>query len=320
MSTRTESMPNTDDTKHLDRSKCWVLSGPTACGKTATALEIARLEPVEIVSVDSMQVYTGMDIGTAKPSLEQRARVPHHMIDVLDPEQSCNVGFFCRMALECIREIRARGRRPLLVGGTPLYLKGMIWGLMEAPGSHPAIRRRLRATAREHGSDELHRRLAEVDPEAAERIHPNDVHRLVRALEVHEVTGEPISARRDQFEGEPVLDHSMVCLAWPREVLYSRINHRVDEMLERGLVEEVRRLRDRLGPQAGKALGYRQITAFLDGKMPLAEAVRLIKRDTRRYAKHQTTWFRHFPQVEWVDAAVFGSAREVAGRCLELFI
>ncbi len=294
---------------------CWALVGPTASGKSAVALELARRHPLEIVSVDSMQVYRGMDIGTAKPTPEQRALVPHHMIDMLDPDQTCNAGWFSRMALCAIRNICARGKRPFLVGGSSLYLKGIIWGLMEAPSSDRELRGRLRREIELHGSHALHRRLVRLDPRAARRIHPNDVKRLVRALEVHELTGGPISARQGQFEGRPRLRDRMVGLRCPRAVLYDRVERRVDQMMAAGLLEEVKALRGRLGPQARQALGYKQLLAHLEGQTDLDEAVRLIKRDTRRFAKHQLTWLRRFPQARWVDSAESEDLSEVAERC-----
>ncbi len=294
---------------------CWALVGPTACGKSAIAFELARRHPVEIVSVDSMQVYRGMDIGTAKPTMQERALVPHQMIDVLDPDQTCNVGWFSRVALRVIKGIQARGKRPFLVGGSALYLKGIIWGLMEGPSCDQGLRRRLCREAEKHGGHALHRRLTRVDPRAARRIHPNDVKRLVRALEVHELTGSPISARQDQFEGPPRLGDRMVGLRWPRALLYDRIDRRVDRMMEAGLLEEVAGLRDRLGAQARQALGYKQLLAYLDGRIGLDEAVRRIKRDTRRFAKHQLTWLRRFPQAHWIDVAEHDGLSEVARRC-----
>lgn len=279
----------------------WVLIGPTASGKSSVALRLAERHGMEIVSVDSMQVYRGMDIGTAKPTADERSRVPHHMIDVFDPGDRCNVGRFCRMARRCIQQIRERGRRPFLVGGTALYLKGLIWGLAEAPPRDPELRRRLRRLAEEEGSEHLHRRLREVDPPAAEKIHPNDVQRLVRALEVCELSGQRWSDRRGQFEQEPRMRHVMVGLRWPRPQLYRRIEQRVDRMMERGLLQEVRELRGRLSPQSLQAVGYKELVEHLDGDVGLEEAVRRIKRNTRRFAKHQITWFGHFRQAAWVE-------------------
>ena len=294
---------------------CWVVAGPTASGKTEVALALARRHPVEIVSVDSMQVYRGMDIGTAKPSREQMAAVRHHMIDVLEPEEACNVGKFCRMAREAMAGARARGRRPLLVGGSPMYLKGLLWGLMDGPGRDGALRRRLESELQSHGSGVLHRRLAALDPEAAGRIHPNDVQRIVRALEYVGLTGRPISDGQGQFDGPPAVPHAMVGLRWPRARLYARIEQRVDRMMASGLLAEVESLQDRLGPQAGQALGYKELGPVLAGCGALPDAVAAVKRKTRRYAKHQITWFGHFPGLRWVDAADYGGTAELADRC-----
>jgi len=245
--------------------------------------------------------------------------VPHHMVDVLDPGQPCNVARFCAMAAEAAAGIVARGGRPLVVGGSPLYLKGLLWGLMDAPGRSPALRRRLTRECERLGPGPLHERLAMLDPQTAEQIHPNDVQRLVRALEVCELTGEPLSGRGGQFAGKPVVRHVMVGLRRPREELYRRIDRRVERMMERGLLREVAALRERLGPQSRQALGYKELVAHLEGGVTLAEAVELIKRRTRRYAKHQLTWFRHFPQVRWVDARAGTEPRDLAETCLGLF-
>jgi tRNA dimethylallyltransferase len=304
-----------------DRSdqQCWVLTGPTAVGKTGVALELARSEPLEIVSVDSMQVYRGMDIGTAKPGPEERRAVPHHMLDVLDPEEPCSAGEFARQALEAIEQILSRGRRPLLVGGSPMYLKAIIWGLAPEPPRDPEVRKRLSEEAERRGSPHLHERLAEVDPEGAERIHPNDAHRIVRALEVYEITGRPMDTGATGFEGEPRLPHALVGLRRARRQLYERINRRVDRMMEKGLMDEVKALHGRLGPQAQHALGYKQLSAVLDGELDMEEAVRLTKRDTRRYAKHQLTWFKHFPQARWVEVTNGEDASTLAERVLDRF-
>jgi len=297
---------------------CWVLSGPTAVGKTQVSLELARLFPIEIVSVDSMQVYKGMDIGTAKPTPQELAQVPHHMVDVVEPEEPFSVGRFCSMALRAIEQIRSRGRRPLLVCGTPLYLKGLLWGLFDGPAADAGLRARLREEVLSVGTAGLHRRLAQVDPVAAERIDPNDFRRIERALEVYELTGEPISARQHQFSSPPRLPHSIVALTRPRAELYDRIDRRVDAMMRRGLLEEVRSLAGKPGRQAGQAVGYKELAAHLRGEMGLEAAVALIKRNTRRLAKHQMTWLRHFPQVEWVDLEDGQPPAEAATQCAGL--
>lgn len=299
---------------------CWILLGPTAGGKTAVSLELAQRHPVEILSVDSMQVYRDMDIGTAKPSPEEMERVPHHMIDVVDPEEKFNAARFRRMALEAMEGIRQRGRRPLLLCGTPFYLKALLWGLFEGPGADEDIRARLRREAEEHGSAHLHRRLAEVDPESAERIDPNDMKRVERALEVYELTGRPISERQDQFEGAPEIDHVSVGLKREREELYERISRRVDRMMREGLVEEVRSLEARLGPQAGQAVGYKEIISYLEGEISLEEATRLIKRNTRHLAKSQMSWFGRFPIHRWIEISEGCSAVEIAERCENAFL
>jgi tRNA dimethylallyltransferase len=298
---------------------CWVLLGPTASGKTAVSLDLAEKYPLEIVSVDSMQVYRDMDIGTAKPSEEQLRRVPHHMIDVVEPEEQFNVARYREMALEAMQGIRSRGRRPLLICGTPFYLKALLWGLFEGPGADEEVRRGLRREAEQHGTEHLHRRLAEVDPESADRIDPNDMKRIERALEVYELTGRPISQKQSQFEGEPEIDHVSVGLNWPREKLYERISRRVDRMMNRGLVEEVESLRGRLGPQASQAVGYKEIVSYLEGEIDLEEAVRLVKRNTRHLAKSQLSWFRRFPVREWIDISCECAMSQVTQRCEERF-
>ena len=292
----------------------WVLLGATATGKGSVALELADRYPVEIVSVDSMKVYRGMDIGTAKPPEDERRRVPHHMMDVMEPDEKCDVGQFYRRAHEVIEDIKDRGKRPLLVGGSALYLKALIWGLFEGPDSSEELREKLRAEADEKGRHALHDRLKSVDPVSADKIHPNDLKRIVRALEVYELTGQPLSEQQNEdFGSEPELDCRIVGLWWPREQLHDRIEKRVQRMLEQGLEEEVRTLRGRLGPQASQAVGYKELMRYLDGEIDRSEAVRLIKRNTRRLAKNQETWFRKFPDVHWIDVSQYeGNSSRVA--------
>ncbi len=292
-----------------------VLTGPTGSGKTALGLDIAEALGAEIVSMDSMALYRGMDIGTAKPTPLERRRLTHHLIDVLEPWESASVAWWLEGAGECVRDIERRGRRVLFVGGTPLYLKAMLLGLFDGPAADEAIRHRLTAQAREHGPAALHQRLAQVDPATAARVHPNDIRRTIRALEVWELTGRPMSAWQTQWNAErgaPSAERksaalraprsalpSVVWLDLPREELYPRIDRRVEAMFAAGLVEEARALRQLPRPlsrEASQALGYKEVFAFLDGQATLEQTVAEIQLRSRNFAKRQITWFRHLPE------------------------
>jgi len=285
-----------------------VLTGPTGSGKTGLALDLAERLGAEIVSMDSMALYRGMDIGTAKPTPAQRQRVRHHLIDVLDPWEPASVAWWLEQAQRCLKEIRGRGKQALFVGGTPLYLKALLRGLFAGPEADAAVRLRLEAEARAYGQASLHRRLAEVDPKSAARIHANDLRRVIRALEVFELTGRPISALQQQWEadsGQQAVGtgegppSTVLWLNPPRTELYARINQRVDEMFATGLVDEVRRLRTLPRPLArepAQALGYKETLAFLDEQGCLADVIDLVKTRTRQFAKRQVTWFRHIPE------------------------
>ncbi len=283
------------------------LMGPTASGKTGLALALAEHYPVEIISVDSAQIYRGMDVGTAKVAAEQQARVPHHLIDILDPAEPYSAARFAADAQTLIAQIRARGRTPLLVGGTMLYYRALLDGLSALPSADPAIREALEARAREQGVASLHAELQRIDPEAGARLHPNDQQRIQRALEIHAITGLPASEfyRREREPSElgPVVRVGLIEL--PREVLHARIDRRFDEMIDGGLVEEVTRLRERgdLHPAlpSVRAVGYRQIWAYLDGECSLDEAIRRGKAATRQYAKRQLTWMRSEPNLHRMD-------------------
>jgi tRNA dimethylallyltransferase len=245
-----------------------------------------------------MTLYRGMDVGTAKPTPEERARVPHHLLDVLDPWESASVAWWLDQAARAVRDIEGRGKVALFVGGTPLYLKALLYGLFDGPPADEALRARLEEEARRDGKAALHQRLAAVDPATAGRLHPNDVRRVVRALEVHELTGRPISAWQTQWEGTalPRPADTCLCLDLPREDLYRRIDARIVRMVEQGLVEEVRALRRLgrpLGREAAQALGYKELFGYLDGRGTLEEAVREIQTRSRNFAKRQLTWFRH---------------------------
>jgi tRNA dimethylallyltransferase len=273
-----------------------VLTGPTGSAKSAVALELAERVGAEIVSMDSMTLYRGLDVGTAKPSPYDRMRVPHHLIDVLDPWESANVAWWLDRAADACAAIRSRGRRPLFVGGTPFYLKALLHGLFDSPPADPGLRNRLEAEAERIGTAEMHARLATVDPKAAARLHVNDVRRVVRALEVWELTGRPISAFQQSWDALPAALPCVV-LEWPREELYRRIEARVDAMLAAGWLDEVRRLAALprpLSKEAAQALGYRELLAHLNGTGPeWHETVAWIKIRTRQFAKRQLTWFRN---------------------------
>ena len=281
-----------------------ILTGPTASGKSDLALEMAERLDAEIVSMDSMALYRGMDVGTAKPTAAERRRVPHHLVDVLDPWESASVAWWLEQAGRCCREITSRGLRPLIVGGTPLYLKALLYGLFEGPPGNVELRIRLADEAGRAGPQALHDRLARVDPVAAGRLHPKDLRRVIRALEVWELTGRPISAWQSQWhrEVDPAAGQEVPRCLWldlPREELYARINARVERMFATGLIEEVKVLRALPRPlsrEALQALGYKEVMRHLEGRASREETVALVQLRSRRFAKRQITWFRHLPE------------------------
>ena len=286
-----------------------ILTGPTGSGKSALALELAPRLNAEIISADSMTLYRGMDIGTAKPTAADRARVPHHLIDVLDPWESASVAWWLDRAVACVRDIEGRGKAALFVGGTPFYLKALLCGLFPSPPVDQDLRGRLEAEAEAAGPAALHARLAGVDPGSASRLHPNDVRRVVRALEVWELTGRPLSAWQQQSwwgEGGPRFPPK-TCLAIdiPRAELYERIDRRVEAMFAAGWVDEVRCLRGLpcpLSREASQGLGYREIADYLDGRRRLTETVAEVQLRTRQFAKRQLTWFRGLPGCEFCES------------------
>ena len=284
--------------------KLLFIVGPTAAGKSAVAHMAAPALGAEIVAMDSMTVYRGMDIGTAKPAPAERKRFHYHLIDAIDPEEYFSVGRYLALVKAALAGIDARGSTPLFVGGTPLYLRALTRGFFRGPPGDREIRDRLRAEAAETGAPVLHARLARIDAEAAGRIHPNDLRRIVRALEVYELVGMPISEL--QALSPALADGrgaSMWGLEWSRERLYERIEARVDAMFEAGFIEEVRGLVERgaLGPQSSKALGYAQAAEHLAGRLTLDEARKVTKLETRRFAKRQMTFFRTFPEIRWIE-------------------
>jgi tRNA dimethylallyltransferase len=297
---------------------CWFITGPTASGKTAVGVELARLVGGEILSLDSMAVYRGLDIGTAKLSPQEREAVPHHLLDLVEPTAEFSVAQYLEKAEQAVGEILERGRRPIFVGGSPLYLKALLRGLFDGPPADWELRTELAEIARREGTAALHARLAEVDPPAAARVHPNDARRLIRALEVHKRTGRPISSFQTQFaaDADTVAGAPPVfVLDWPREELHRRINERVDAMFAAGWIDEVQKLLDRgqtLGRTAAQAVGYREIFDHLAGKRGLEETKQLIKQRTRQFAKRQLTWFRSLRECRWIAMHGPFDARAIA--------
>lgn len=303
-----------------------VIAGPTATGKTQVALALARRLDAEIVCADSRTVYRGLDIGTAKPTLVERAMVPHHVLDVADPGEPFTLADYQRLALEAIDGIHDRGRTAVLAGGTGLYIRAVV-DRTAVPAAAPDwdLRERLAAAEREGGPGTLHRRLQQIDPAAASRIHPRNLRRVIRALEVWEATGTTMSALQAQVRdgrwaaGTPAGPLRMAALTLERARLHERIDRRIDSQLSAGLIEEVRTLLqagyDRALP-AMQGVGYKEIAAYLEGEVSLETAIAQVRRNTRRYAKRQWTWFRADPRYRWIDVDD-QPAERIASRILD---
>jgi tRNA dimethylallyltransferase len=283
---------------------CWFLSGPTAAGKSDLAVELARKLGAEVLSVDSMAVYRGLDVGTAKPTADQRRAVPHHLLDLVPPAEPFSVARWLAVAAAAVADVRGRGRRVLFVGGTPLYLRALRDGLATLPAADPGLRAALVAEAGARGPAALHGRLAEIDPAAAARIHPHDLKRIVRALEVARATGRPLSAAFAPLP-HPVFASQLLVVDLPRRLLRERIDRRVEKMFSGGLVEETAAALAApggIGPTARQAAGYAEALDLLAGRIDRAEAIRRTQARTRQLAKRQLTWLRSFPRAIWVSA------------------
>lgn len=284
-----------------------VVAGPTASGKTGLAIDIARYVGGEIVSADSMQIYKYMDIGSAKPTQEERSLAVHHMIDFLEPDEEFSVADYTKTAHKIIADIYERGKMPVMAGGTGLYINSVVndvnFGEMDADYG---LRESLRKAAEEKGSGYLLEMLAEVDEVSARRLHPNNLRRIIRAIEFYQITGKPISEHQEETKRtESRYNPLMICINWDRTALYDRINRRVDIMLETGLLDEVKHLMDMgytkdLNSMQG--IGYKEVMDYFDGKMSLEETVELIKQSSRRYAKRQLTWFRRDERIRYVGS------------------
>ncbi len=299
--------------------KIVAVAGPTASGKTALALKIAERFDGEVVSCDSMQIYRHMDVGTAKPSIDEMERIPHHMIDIVEPSENYSVADFVERARACIDDIISRGKLPVLAGGTGLYMDSIIENIEFGDfGSDEEFRCEMERLAEEQGNEAVHKLLKEKDPEAAEKIHPNNVRRVIRALEVCKLTGKTFTQVNMESRRQKMYDALIFAIDTQREVLYERINNRVDRMLEEGLLEEVQGLRDMgIGNEhtAMQAIGYKELMEFLDGDCNFDEAVEKIKQESRRYAKRQITWFKRNKDIQWVSVSSDEDVKKVLQKC-----
>lgn len=282
-----------------------ILVGPTAVGKTRMAFELFnQFNNIEIISADSRQIFRYMDIGTAKPSIDELKKYPHHCIDIKDPDEYFSAGEFGRLARNICEVLTSKNKLPLVVGGSGLYIQALVEGLFEMGARDPNVKKNLEETARSEGLPKLYEQLAGVDPEAASKIHHNDKQRILRALEVYQVTGEPISQLRDQPNVETGIEPIYIGLNRNRSELYEIINMRVDMMIDSGLVDEVKNLRDKKfnsDLQSQRTVGYAEIHSLLDSKIDKKTAIDLIKQNTRRFAKRQLTWFTKYKQIHWLS-------------------
>jgi tRNA dimethylallyltransferase len=299
-----ENLLNKKMATHPNTPKAVIICGPTGIGKTGFAIELAIKFKAEIIGADSMQIYRQMDIGTAKPTPAERSMVAHHMVDIVDPGDAFDANAYAAMAFQKVSDLTVRGTIPFIVGGTGLYIKSLVFGLFDADSNNPSIRNRLQEEAEAKGSLFLHQKLVNCDPEAAARLHVNDTYRIIRALEIYEITGRPISEyhRQHRFKSRR-LNTLSFGLQMEREQLYKRIDARVDAMIQAGLLDEVKRLLAAgYSPElkSMQSIGYRHMAEYLSGHMDWEEAVRTLKRDTRRYAKRQMTWFKNNPEIIWV--------------------
>ena len=301
----------------------WVLTGPTACDKTEIGFNVAREINGEIISADSMLFYRGMDIGTAKPSLSMRERVPHHFIDIIYPWESYSVGKYVKDVEDLIGDISRGKRKFLIVGGSPLYIKGITDGIFNGPEADWNIRRELEEIAEEKGNLHVHGILQTIDPVKADELHPNDLRRIIRAIEVYKKTGKQASALQKQYKlTRESYKFKIICISREREDIYRRIEERVEIMFDNGLVDEVQSLLvnpEGLSRQAGQALGYNEVIEYLEGGLTLDDAKEMVKLNTRRFAKRQMTWFRSFPDVQWLEAGEHEDLITISEKIISIF-
>lgn len=301
-----------------------VIVGPTAVGKTETTIIVAKNLNGEIVSADSMQIYKYMDIGTAKPTIDEMQGVPHHMVSIIEPSEKFSVAQYQKYAKECIGKIYNNGKLPILTGGTGLYINSIIYPMDFTQATYDSdFRNAMIELIEKKGKEFVYNKLVKLDPETASKLHPNDTKRVIRALEVIHLTGKPMSQYKQRFDSmETPYSPIIFGLTMERHKLYERINKRVDIMIERGLIQEVESLLERgysKESQAMQGLGYKEFFGYLEGKDTLENAVEMLKRDTRRYAKRQLTWFRRYKDIKWVNVDDFNSRNEL-GKWITLHI
>lgn len=299
--------------------KILVILGPTGVGKTKISLEVADKIKGEIICADSRQIYRFMNIGTDTPDPEQRKRITHHLIDVVDPDERFTAADFAREAQKIIKDLIDRGKSPIVSGGTGLYIRALTRGFFKGPRANSKIREKLKKTAQKNGKEFLHKKLSNVDPEAAQSIHPNNLLRVIRALEVYEITGTPISQLQKQGEyDKSEFFFTKIGLNLDRKKLYEKIEKRVDQMMDEGLLDEVKRLKNlgfskELTPL--KTMGYKELFSYLEGDLSMFEAVELIKKNTRNYAKRQLTWFKREEDITWFDV----EQNDIANKIIKKF-
>ncbi len=300
-----------------------VIVGPTASGKTSLSIELAKHYNGEIISADSMQIYKYMDIGTAKPTTEEMQGIKHYLIDEVNPDEDFNVVKYTQLANHYIEEILKKGKQPIIVGGTGLYVSSLVNNItFSETECDPELRNKLQQEAEEYGAQYLHEKLSSVDPEAAESIHPNNIKRVIRALEVFYQTQKPKAFHNEQSKQmPPKYNYILLGLNMDRELLYSRINKRVDIMQEAGLLQEVKHIIE-MGYGdcniAMQGIGYKQIISYLNGEISFEEAIELIKRDSRRYAKRQLTWFRRMDEINWLNVDKIGNNDNVVSTAIAI--
>lgn len=303
-------------------NRCWFLAGATASGKTGISFRMAHAIDAEIISLDSMAIYRGMDVGTAKPSGDQRNQVPHHLIDICDPCDNFSTSQYYDLARKTVDDIWGRGKTVLFVGGTALYLKSLLRGLFEGPPADWNFRKEIEDEIAEMGDEFLHQRLQMVDPVAAHQLHPNDHRRIIRALEVFKITGKPLSHLQLEFDEKTEPENCRVfAIRHERSILHHRIEQRVTTMFEKGLLQEVQAIMEKyddLSRTAAQAVGYKEAIEHLAGTMTLEQAVERVRIRTRRFARHQETWFRGLHECEMVDLPVDFDEQSAADRLLEL--